>query len=141
MTVKEFRLLHPAGLCVSRGLTEESFRDSAVGRDTLPTDMGTGWVWYHLPVFTDGGITVGIALGFNGGQLEKISLSDVDPKFGTGWSEWSEEKERQRAESIGNWLIGKGYQAGAYEWGSVWADFDPKGGFGTATVRYAAKHL
>jgi len=102
--------------------------------------MLTGWVWYRLPVFIDEGITVGIALGFNGGTLEQISLSDVDPKFGTGWSEWSEEKEKQRAESIGNWLTGKGYRTGAYEWGGVWAGFDPKGGFGTATVRYAAKH-
>jgi hypothetical protein len=141
MTNKEFQLLHPAGLHVSRHLSEVSFLDSAVGRDARRTDMHTGWVWYRLPVFRDDGIMVGIALGFNSGMLEQISLSDVDPKFGTGWSEWSAEKEQQRANSIGNWLDGKGFPARSYDWGEVWAGFDSKGGFGSATVRYVAKVL
>lgn len=136
MANKEFQLQHPSGLRISRDLSEESFLDSLAGRNAIITDMQTGWVWYRLPEFHDDDVIVGIALGFNSGRLIDVSLSNCDPKYGAGWNEWSVEKEKLRAESIGNWLASKGYPIGTHDWGGVWAGFDAKGGFGSATVRY-----
>jgi hypothetical protein len=136
MTTKEFQLLHPSGLHISRDLSEISFLDSAVGQDAPRTDMHTGWVWYRLPPFPDSDITVGISLGFNAGKLADVSLTDTDLKYGSGWSEWSEDKERLRARNIGEWLVRKGFAVGSHSWGEVWAGFDAKGGFGGAKVRY-----
>ena len=82
-----------------------------------PNDMGTGWVWYTLPPFTDGDAVICMALGFNRSKLEMLRFSDVHHRFGTGWSDWSEENERLRAEHTGNWLKKNGYASGPYPWG------------------------
>ena len=136
--VGKFELLHPVGLRISRSLTEDAllsfFRQGQLER----TDMQTGWVWYRLPTFAEFDLVIGVSLGFNSGALEQISLSDTHPKYGTNWSSWSEERELVRAEQIGSWLADQGFAAGTYPWGSIWAGYDAKGGFGHAVVRYAA---
>ena len=104
---------------------------------TTRRDMGTGWAWYTLPVFPDGEIHVSIALGFEREVLKQIILSDSNPKFGSDWNDWAEEKEKRRAESIHGWLVRRGFAPGNHSWGSVWAGFDAKGGAGTASVRFA----
>jgi hypothetical protein len=100
--------------------------------------MRTGWVWYQLPPVSDGTVVVGISLGFNLGRLEMIQLTDTDKTYGANWRQSSEEGERSRAESISRWLNAKGFPPGAYRWGAISAGFDPKGGFGSATVRFCS---
>lgn len=99
--------------------------------------MNTGWVWFQLPTFPDGEIIVGVSLGFNCGKLEQITLSDVHPKYGTSWNDWSEKQECLRAEQIGSWLASKGHPPGSHSWGTVSAAYDAKGGSGSAGVRFA----
>jgi hypothetical protein len=134
VSIKQFILQHPAGLSISSSLTEADL----AGIDCPRNDMRTGWVWYQLPAYQDGDVTVGIALGFNLGKLEQVSLSDTHNKFGTGWDNWSEQKEKLRAKSIGDWLSRKGFRVGSHSWGSVWCGYDAKGGFGAALVQLAA---
>jgi hypothetical protein len=136
-SVSEFSLNHPAGLIVSRALTEEAFLALDLG--STHRDMGTGWVWYQLPVFLDAGVSVAVALGFNAGPLELITLTDVDPRFGISWDDWSEQQERLRAREIADWLSGKGFPSGNYSWGSIWAGYDEKAGIGQAGVRFAPR--
>lgn len=135
--LREFELLHPAGIHISPSLTQEALSTSFVGQVLSRQDMGTGWVWLRLPTFQDGDVIVGLSLGFNCGRLERITLTDANPKFGTSWNDWSEKQEHFRAEKIGHWLTGKGYPPGSYSWGAVWASYDVKGGFGSAGVRFA----
>jgi hypothetical protein len=136
--VEEFELLHPVGLRVSRSLTEADLLSSFQHEQLKRTDMHTGWVWYRLPTFTESDLVIGISLGFNSGALEQVSLSDTHPKYGTSWNAWSEEQELLRAKQIGSWLAGSGFAPGTYSWGTIWAGYDAKGGFGHAVVRYAA---
>lgn len=139
MIVSDFEFHHPAGLRISRHLSDAELISVLPEVDTSKTDMRTGWVWYRLPPFKDGEVVVGIALGFNSGVLESVTLTDAHTKHGTGWNEWSEEKERFRAASIGSWLGSKGYPVGTFSWGSIWAGCDSKGGFGSASVQYTAQ--
>jgi hypothetical protein len=133
MSAGQFILQHPAGLSISSSLTEADL----AGIDCPRNDMGTGWVWYQLPAYQEDDVLVGIGLGFNLGKLAQVSLSDTDNKFGSGWENWSEEKEKLRAKSIGKWLSRKGFPSGHYAWGVVWCGYDAKGGFGAALVQLA----
>jgi hypothetical protein len=98
--------------------------------------MGNGWVWYRLPAFPDADVSVVASLAFNRGVLEEISLADANSKYGASWNDWSEERERARAASIGAWLNTRGFPAGNYSWGQVWWGYDAKGGGGSAVVRF-----
>lgn len=133
MSTRDFILQHPGGLGISALLTEADLN----GFNCSRIDMGTGWVWYQLPVYQEEDVIVGIGLGFNSGHLQQISVSDTHEKSGLGWENWSEQQEILRAESIGNWLARKGFPPGSYSWGVVSSGYDPKSGFGAAVVRFA----
>ncbi len=77
-----------------------------------------------------------ISLGFNNGILERVGIADAHPRYGVSWDEWSEERQRQRALSIGTWITKLGFPKGSYLWGSVWYGYDSKGGSGSALVTY-----
>lgn len=138
MSVLDFELHHPLGLRISRHLTESQLLATVPQAQDTKRDMGTGWVWISLTRFPDGDVVVGISLAFNRGAHECLSLADAHPQYGTGWNDWSEDKERRRGLSIGTWLAKRGFPAGNYPWGEVWAGNDAKGGSGSAGVRYAA---
>ena len=136
MSARTFELLHPVGLLVSARLSESDLLVTFPAVGSTKRDMQTGWTWYSLPDFTDGGVVVSVSLGFRDGHLAVLELFDANKKYGRTWDDWSEEKERSRAQSIGGWLARRGFQQGKYEWGDVWFGFDPKGGSGSAGVRY-----
>ena len=141
MIVSDFEFHLPAGLRISRHLNETELISTLPEAGASKTDMRTGWVWYRLPPFKEGEVIVGIGLGFNSGVLESVTLTDAHTKYGAGWNEWSEEKERLRVASIGSWLASKGYTVGTFSWGSVWFGYDAKGGLGSASVQYAAQPI
>jgi hypothetical protein len=136
MSVVEFQLAHPAGLRVTQHLTEAQLIAVMPAVEASTSDMGTGWVWYRLPAFPDADVSVVVSLAFNRGVLEEISLADASPRYGANWNDWSEERERARAASIGAWLSARGFPAGSYSWGQVWWGYDAKGGGGSAAVRF-----
>jgi len=125
---------HPAGITISATLTEDELVEKIPS--AKKRDMKTGWIWYTLPSFCDGDTIVHISLGFNNARLKMISLSDGNPRFGGGWDEWSEQKERERVESIVAWLAQEDIQIGDYSWGRVSAGVDPRGGCGEANVTF-----
>lgn len=137
MNVAPFEIRHPAGLLISPLLREQellaAFPSCAEGKRS----MGNGWVWYSLPRFEAEGKAIAISLAFCESLFRELHVSDASPRFGSGWNDWSEEKERQRATSSMEWLRSLGFQAGRYSWGEVWGAYDPKGGFGLAGVRCA----
>ncbi len=128
-----FVIEHPAGVRISRDLSE---RDLVAFGPPEP-DARHFWDWYTLPPFQEGRITLLIGLGYKSGKLEVISLQNIDPQFGSSPEEWSEAKERARAESLRVWLISKGFAPGQYPWGEVSVVFDEKAGGGSAGVRFA----
>lgn len=128
-----FTLLHPNGLQIHAALAES---DALALPDVDRRDMRTGYVWYDLPVASIEGEAVGMSLCFFRGQLWGLQVAVIDARFGTGWDDWSELKERARTEATREWLERVGYPAGSYQWGEVWAVYDAKGAFGGGGVRF-----
>ena len=125
-TTPQFSLKLPSGFQIEKNLSEKEVEACASDRQ----DMNTGYIWYTLPEEEIDETKVIFSLCFNRGSLESISLTLSDEKYGQDWSDWSEEKEKERAKDIGLLLSGLGYSPNSYEWGEVWASFDPRGGFG-----------
>ena len=127
-------LAHPCGLRIEKGLleSEASAVDGVVVRD-----MKTGYVWYDLPEACIAGQQIVVGLCFFERALHSIVFAVSDQLYGTSWADWSESKERARAEATQKWLESVGYPVGEYRWGSVYAEFDPRGGSGSAGVRFA----
>jgi len=134
MTDPEFKLTYPGRLEITKKLTEKEFLLFSESFDIKTRDMKTGWIWYSLPKFTDSGFDIGIALGFNCGRLDSITVSDVSEKFG---SARSENNEKLRAASMGSWFVKIGFPQGSYVWGDVWAGFDEKDGVGSGWIKFS----
>ncbi len=106
-------------------------------KGTNKQDMGTGYVWYSLPVAAIDGKDLSVSLCFHDGVLDSLRISVVDPdQYGSGWDDWSEEKERLCAKHTEDWLRAAGYPTGRFAWGEVWAGYDSKGGSGGGGIRY-----
>lgn len=128
----EFEFQYPQGPLINRDLRESSLENFA------RTDMKTGWVWFKLPTCTDSQIELQFSLAFFNGALRQITIAHHDESlYGHSWNEWSEEREKLRVKNTAAWLEKRGFLPGSYPWGEIWASYDPKGGFGSAGVRYA----
>ena len=130
----EFVLVHPCGLRIEKGLLES---DASAVDGVIVRDMKTGYVWYDLPETCIAGKQIVVGLCFFQRALHSIVFAVSDPIYGTTWDDWSESKERARAEATRTWLESVGYSVGKYRWGVVYAEFDPRGGGGGAGVRFA----
>ena len=87
----------------------------------------------HLP-----GETMWLSLQFNGESLESISICSTDPTFGSNWADWSLDNEMARKAFHDNWLSSQGTRPGeTFHWGSIWSDFDSKGGFSSIVMRFS----
>lgn len=92
------------------------------------------WCSFH---FEDREDSLGIVVVFRGERLKSVSISIDDPRFGSGWEDWSEKKELERKQANDRWLTGKGLVPGKnYAWGSVWSEYDPKSGSSMIVIRY-----
>lgn len=133
MKPPEFAFDHPSGLRICRDLQELEVASLAgVNR----RDMGTGYVWYSMPVATSESGDLQVAMCFHLGILDSVSFAVNDTGEDRRGSEWSEETERSQAKRTQKWLKAQGYAAGRYSWGEVWACYDPKSGSGSAGIRY-----
>jgi hypothetical protein len=134
MNTPEFVLQHPCGLTISRRLAES---DVAAVHGATRQDMGTGFVWYSLPMASICGSEVAMRLCFHESALDSLHVALADPGlYGGSWGDWSEERERLRAKNTEDWLRTLGYSTGTFAWGEVWAGYDPKGASGGGGIRY-----
>lgn len=133
MKTREFSHEHARGVRIHRKMGEF---EAALLDGVERHDMKTGYVWYYLrdEVANPGRLNVGLC--FHHGELKIVSLSVRDDDLGSSWDDWSEEKERQRARRTEEWLAEHGFPTGEHAWGSIWAGFDAKGGYGSAVVQF-----
>lgn len=133
-SMEEFHIEISEGLNISSNLAEEEI-------SSIPSvhsrDIGNGCTWYWLPVTDIDDLQIVFGVCFFNGVLKdiSISLSNVE-LYGGSWDDFSKSKEELRAKDTEKWLSNRGYKTGSYSWGSVWAGYDGKGGFGHAVVRY-----
>lgn len=131
----EFKIDLLNGITISSSLSEA---DVANVPEASTRDMKNGYTWYALPPIEINGETIVFDICFFESKIQSIniSISNAD-KYGGGWNDFSEAKEKLRAKDTEAWLSKIGYRTGKHSWGEVWAGYDSKGGFGHAVVRYA----
>jgi hypothetical protein len=91
------------------------------------------------------------ALLFEHERLDGCRLWICDPRYGTSWDDWSEEKQLALRDAHDSWLVemlGPGSRfawAGGslpeyrFEWGEVWSSYDPRSGSSSIGVRFRAR--
>lgn len=126
-----------SGLVLSSALSRSQFLASSVGMASTALVRNEPWCSFR---FEAGAESVVLAVFFKSEVLESVRITVTDPRFGTGWDDWSQEKEMQRKSANDQWLLAHGLTPGKqYAWGSVWSGFDPKGGSSSAVIRYATE--
>jgi hypothetical protein len=128
-----FRLKHPCGVLIQHGLTEPHVRPLP---GVMARDMGTGYVWCSLPRAEIAGQMISMSLCFFKHDLHSLRVAVLDDAPLQSWAEWSQEKERTRAEATRRWLAVVGYPVGKYSWGTVYAGTDPKTGDGGGGINF-----
>jgi hypothetical protein len=126
-----------SGLMLSPALSRSQFLASPVGLASTVLVRNEPWISFRLEAAAE---NVVLAVFFKAEALESVDIAVIDPRFGAGWDDWSQEKEMQRKAANDQWLLAHGLTPGKkYAWGSVWSGFDPKGGFSNAVIHYATE--
>ncbi len=111
-------------------------------------DMHTGWMHAQLPSQADDTRNVGVRLLFEGERLDGYRLWIVDPRYGTTWDDWSEDRQLAQRDAHDEWLLGmlgpgaRKRAPGGMElsyslpWGDVWSSYDPRSADSSIGVRF-----
>jgi len=136
------------GARIERDLTRTSFLASPLGAHARSEDMHTGWMLAYLGAQDLDGLTFAVVLHFEGERLDRYSLSLTDPRYGTSWDDYTEEKQLAQRDAYDAWLVaslGQGTREPsprgpelryALPWGDVWSTFDARGGSTSIGVRF-----
>ena len=133
---------------VGPDLTRSAFLSSPLGAQARRDDKGTlGMSAYLGPQPLDG-LVFRVELHFQGEQLQGYSLWLDDPRYGTSWDDYSEEKQLAQRDAHDAWLVsslGPGEREPSphgpelrysLPWGNVWSTFDARGGSSPIGVRF-----
>tara|TARA_R110001592_G_C12624293_1_gene698379 strand:- start:80 stop:484 length:405 start_codon:yes stop_codon:yes gene_type:complete len=132
--MQKFELELKNGMVISSALREDEV--SALPA-VHPRDIGNGYIFYWLPVIEFNEVNVVFGFSFLNGSLRDINVSLSNPElYGDNWDDFSEKKEKLRAKLTEEWLSQLGYKVGKFPWGSIWAGYEGKGGFGHAVIQY-----
>lgn len=131
---KTGELTLPSGMVLSPRLTRSLFLSSVEGKQAEVSVKNEPWCSFR---FEDREDLLGVIVFFKGETLESVHLSVNAPRFGTGWEDWSEEKELERKQANNQWPKSHGLTPGKrYSWGSVWSDYSPKSGYSLIVIDY-----
>lgn len=131
---KTGELVLSSGAILSSRLTRSAFLSSEEGARANVVVKNEPWCSFSFEEREDSWIVV---VYFKDEHMESVHLSINDSKYGTGWENWSEEKELERKKAHDRWLRSNGLVPGMqYSWGSVWSDYDPKSGSSMIVIRY-----
>jgi hypothetical protein len=129
------------GIRVGPSLTREQFLASPLASQSRELVRNEPHCSFALPTVQFGGHSFAWSLWFHGSALRHVSIACADAEFGSSWSDWSDERElaRQRLyDSLLQSVLGPDWSRQRYPWGTVDSGYDPKGGFSSIGVSYAA---
>jgi hypothetical protein len=145
-------LVLPTGI-VERDLARSAFLSSPMGAQARCDDMHTlGMSAYVGPQSVDG-LVFRVELHFWGEQLRGYSLWLDDPRYGTSWDDYSEEKQLAQRDAHDAWLVAtldpgerepspRGPELRyTFPWGEVYSTFDARGGSSPIGVRFRREPL
>lgn len=128
----EFKL--KSGAVLSGALTRSEFLSSFEGGSSSTVVENEP---HHSFKFKDEDESIIIVVCFKGENLNTVEFCLDDPKYGSSWSEWSEEKEMKRKKDHETWLKTKGLAHGkVYSWGCVKSVYDQRAGCSTVVVSF-----
>ena len=105
-------------------------------RDGWDDRDGRRWTRLTLHPITHGCRIFHATLTFCDGVLFSARFGISDGRLGTGWSDWSEEREIQRKSEHDLFLDKVLGARRDYPWGTVWSEFDRKSASSSFGVNY-----
>jgi hypothetical protein len=141
MTLDEYTggiMLPEIGASISASLLCSQFLQTLAFAGASVLDQNEPWCSYRLPEIAQAGSRLCVVLQFHGEQLQSLTLYHDADRFGTSWSDWSEERELARKAFHEDWLTRElGIRLGHYPWGDISSNYDPKGGSSSIIIRYS----
>ncbi|GAB3782930.1 hypothetical protein GCM10028818_39810 [Spirosoma horti] len=110
-----------------------------LGESQEVADRNNGWKWLTIKNLEVAGDYVIISLCFYADALKQIELIVSENRFDLSddWHSWSERNELVILKKLRTWLRNELGREGKFDWGEVWASYDPKGGSSSISLRYA----
>jgi hypothetical protein len=133
---------------VGPDLTRSAFLSSPMGAKARCDDKGTLGMSAYLGSQPVDGLVFRVELHFEAERLRGYSLWLDDPRFGTSWDDYTEDKQLAQRDAHDAWLLttlGPGEREPSprgpelryvFPWGEVWSTFDARGGSTTIGVRF-----
>jgi hypothetical protein len=122
------------------GLTRAEFLSAAWANGATDLVVNEPWHSWNLPgEYASWKLQMVVSLFFHRETLRMVTLCDCDPKFGTSWNDWSEQKERDCKASHDRWLAHCVGRQTSFAWGNVSSQSDPRGGGSSITISYGNK--
>ncbi len=101
-------------------------------------DMGNGYKWLDIKNIQIEDKYFIMSLCFKEEDLTELSIVFNDKPFdlNSSWDSWSEKDEQKKLNKYQVWLKEQLGDNRNFNWGEVWADYDPKGGSSSIGIRY-----
>ena len=125
-----------SGIVIKSFISLEEVKSLGIGESQAESDMGNGWVWYHVKRLIVDGHCFNISFGFNRGKLLNLVFSCSKHTSDNRWESWSEKEELQKKILLDNWLNAEIGFDRTFNWGEAWTGYDTKGGFSSISLRY-----
>lgn len=135
--------LYGISLVLKAGLARDVVAAELAAFFRSERDLRNGYVWLELERLSFGGKPAWVSVCFHQGRLSELhwSVSLRDDVSDTSWPT-REESDREVAflRAVLHPMVGRSFASGGetFPWGVMWANFDERGGFAGAGLRYAA---
>jgi hypothetical protein len=126
------------GVRIGPSYTEAQFLSSKLARNSKAMS-DPEWSGYRMERQLLAGRQFRVSLQFRRGRLVAVELFQVGAVSKASWDDWSEREELERKADHDAWLDALlGPPPYSYPWGEVVSQHDPRGGYSSIVVRYAA---
>lgn len=116
----------------------ETIKNRKLGENQSVWEMKNGWLWINAVNIIINRTYFIFALGFRNRKLREMSFIMSNEPFSTDqyWNDFNKEDELRKLEDYKKWLTENLGSEKEFSWGSVWTEFDVKGGSSSIGIRY-----
>lgn len=122
-------------------LTRATFLASSIGQHSQISVQNGPYCSFDAKIPADAlmRLPAVLTLSFYHEQLESVSITASDDRFGASWDDWSEAKEHERKLFHDQWLTDTIGTTGTHSsWGQLSSDYDAKSGVSSICLRYSS---
>jgi hypothetical protein len=133
--------LTTTGVRLGREMTRTAFLASAIGAQATPGTINPPWANYGA-IFAAGEVgpfPADVTVQFHDGALAWVTIMNLSEEFGTGWNDWTREKEEAPRHAHNEWLLASGLPPGKYSFGEVWSDYSEKDALSQIVILYSGR--